>query len=216
MREGVLGVSCDRLLENIASGEGVGDAELGEALGVELRGVWIRRERGADPRRIGSGNSANAKLRAKFRAGFRDEFEEFAVEGGMIRRSSPRMSGDSTIQLSSSDSSVPLGGEMQESLTDNATWYAFCTRAARRKSTTDGGDQSTKVFTIAHELAHVWIGQNALASADELETGHGRIESFCNGVAAEVLVLKQEFLNAWLHDSGSAHTRVTMLLGSSG
>lgn len=97
---------------------------------------------------------------------------------------------------------------MQESLTDNATWYAFCTRAARRKSTTDGGDQSTKVFTIAHELAHVWIGQNALASADELETGHGRIESFCNGVAAEVLVLKQEFLNAWLHDSGSAHSRV--------
>lgn len=68
--------------------------------------------------------------------------------------------------------------------------------------------KASQVFTVAHELAHVWIGQSALANADELESGHDEVESFCNRVAAEVLVPREEFLNAWRHDSAAAHIRI--------
>jgi len=60
---------------------------------------------------------------------------------------------------------------------------------------------ASQTFTIAHELAHIWIGQTALANADELGDSHGEVEAFCNRVAAEVLVPSEEFLNAWKYDS---------------
>ena len=63
--------------------------------------------------------------------------------------------------------------------------------------------KASQVFTIAHELAHIWIGQTAIANADELGHAHNKTESFCNRVAAEVLVPQEEFLNAWRHDSSA-------------
>lgn len=72
--------------------------------------------------------------------------------------------------------------------------------------------KASQIFTAAHELAHIWIGQSALANANELEEdGLNRIETFCNRVAAEVLVPKEEFLNAWRHDSGTAHNRILQI-----
>jgi Zn-dependent peptidase ImmA (M78 family) len=68
--------------------------------------------------------------------------------------------------------------------------------------------KASQVFTIAHELAHIWIGQTALANADELGSDLGKVESFCNRVAAEVLVPREEFLNAWRHDAGGPEVRV--------
>jgi Zn-dependent peptidase ImmA (M78 family) len=68
--------------------------------------------------------------------------------------------------------------------------------------------KASQVFTIAHELAHIWIGQSALANANELESGTSGIESFCNRVAAEVLVPREEFLNAWRHDSSAPEIRI--------
>jgi Zn-dependent peptidase ImmA (M78 family)/transcriptional regulator with XRE-family HTH domain len=69
--------------------------------------------------------------------------------------------------------------------------------------------KASQVFTLAHELAHIWIGQSALANASELESGHDRIESFCNRTAAEVLVPQNEFLNAWRHDAAAPEVRVS-------
>jgi Zn-dependent peptidase ImmA (M78 family) len=68
--------------------------------------------------------------------------------------------------------------------------------------------KASQVFTIAHELAHVWLGVTALANANELGEAHDKVEIFCNRVAAEVLVPKEEFLNAWRNDSGDAQVRV--------
>jgi len=68
--------------------------------------------------------------------------------------------------------------------------------------------KTSQVFTLAHELAHIWIGQSALANADELEAGHHKVESFCNRVAADVLVPREEFLNAWRHISAAPDIRV--------
>ena len=68
--------------------------------------------------------------------------------------------------------------------------------------------KSSQVFTLAHELAHIWIGKSALANPNELGGVGAGIEIFCNRVAAEVLVPKEEFLNAWRHDASTAESRV--------
>ncbi len=52
-----------------------------------------------------------------------------------------------------------------------------------------------QMFTLAHELAHIWIGQSALL--DVKIVTDKPIERFCNQVAAEVLVPATEFATEW-------------------
>lgn len=63
---------------------------------------------------------------------------------------------------------------------------------------------TAQVFTLAHELAHVWIGRGGISKPDEADVAErpskedeSKVELFCNAVAAEVLVPKSEFLSAW-------------------
>lgn len=52
-----------------------------------------------------------------------------------------------------------------------------------------------QMFTLAHELAHIWVGQSAL---DDVRIDTTRpLERFCNRVAAEVLVPAEEFSREW-------------------
>lgn len=68
--------------------------------------------------------------------------------------------------------------------------------------------RAAQIFTLAHELAHIWIGRSGISKPDETDVAEkgskveeGRIELFCNAVAAEVLVPKSEFLRAWAEHS---------------
>jgi Zn-dependent peptidase ImmA (M78 family) len=53
------------------------------------------------------------------------------------------------------------------------------------------------VFTLMHELAHVWTGQGGVSDLGFGQAGNKGIEWLCNQTAAELLVPKNEFLPVW-------------------
>ena len=59
--------------------------------------------------------------------------------------------------------------------------------------------KSAQMFTLAHELAHVWIGPEGegISGFEGLFPGDSRIEKFCDQAAAEFLVPARELKERW-------------------
>ena len=58
--------------------------------------------------------------------------------------------------------------------------------------------EGAQMFTLAHELAHVWIGESASFDLHHLASNpHNKLELACNRIAAEFLVPTKELLQQW-------------------
>ncbi|TCB79336.1 ImmA/IrrE family metallo-endopeptidase [Acinetobacter sp. ANC 3781] len=60
---------------------------------------------------------------------------------------------------------------------------------------------SALIFTLAHELAHIWLGESGVDDLDFY--GNDPNEVFCNKIAAEVLITKKEFYDYWYSTEGN-------------
>jgi Zn-dependent peptidase ImmA (M78 family) len=56
---------------------------------------------------------------------------------------------------------------------------------------------ASQLFTMAHEIAHVWLGTTGVSNLRQTYSTGGRVESYCNAVAAEVLLPIEEIKLSW-------------------
>lgn len=62
----------------------------------------------------------------------------------------------------------------------------------------NGADaKSAQMFTLAHELAHLWLGAEGLSGFANLLPGGTDVENWCNRAAAEFLVPERELKARW-------------------
>ncbi|MDQ0246493.1 Zn-dependent peptidase ImmA (M78 family) [Bacillus fengqiuensis] len=62
----------------------------------------------------------------------------------------------------------------------------------------NGADaKSAQIFTLIHEVAHIFIGSSAIVEASPLNRVDESIERLCNAAAAELLCPPDSFINAW-------------------
>lgn len=98
--------------------------------------------------------------------------------------------------------------------------FAICNEYAPAVFINGKDAEAAWIFTLAHEVAHLWIGESGVSdipSPKDFRPGKN-IESFCNSVAAEMLVPKDEFLSLWVGseieaiDRASRHFKVSKLV----
>ncbi|HIK46426.1 MAG TPA: ImmA/IrrE family metallo-endopeptidase [Leptolyngbyaceae cyanobacterium M65_K2018_010] len=61
----------------------------------------------------------------------------------------------------------------------------------------DRDAKAAQMFTLAHELVHIWVGVSGVSNLEKTYANHYDIERFCNQVAAELLVPAAELQKQW-------------------
>lgn len=59
--------------------------------------------------------------------------------------------------------------------------------------------KAAQLFTIIHELAHVWLGESAGFNNEQLMPADDPVEKLCDLIAAEFLVPEDSFIALWTH-----------------
>jgi Zn-dependent peptidase ImmA (M78 family)/transcriptional regulator with XRE-family HTH domain len=77
--------------------------------------------------------------------------------------------------------------------------------------------KAAQIFTLAHELSHVWIGKTGISNENLEEPDPSEIEKKCDAVAAQLLVPTNDFIERWSLTRGNLgslaqHYRVSTLV----
>ncbi len=75
--------------------------------------------------------------------------------------------------------------------------FVLCDRHAPLIFINGADFKSAQMFTLAHELAHLWLGQDGVFNLPDLQPSEDALEKFCNRVAAEVLIASRELEACW-------------------
>jgi Zn-dependent peptidase ImmA (M78 family)/DNA-binding XRE family transcriptional regulator len=67
--------------------------------------------------------------------------------------------------------------------------------------------KAAQIFTLAHEMAHIWLGQTGISNENLVDENPGTIEQTCDAIATEFLAPKGTFLQYW----GEYHGDVSRL-----
>ncbi len=75
----------------------------------------------------------------------------------------------------------------------------------------NGADtKSGQMFTLAHELAHIWLGVSGISDIEPVNSPYNTVEDWCNRVAAEVLV-PLEIIKSEYREEGDFNSEVARL-----
>lgn len=96
-----------------------------------------------------------------------------------------------------------LGGSSKPLFVEEFRGFALCDKIAPVIFINGADAQTAQLFTMLHELAHIWIGQSGLS--DLSPSNHRKEEAKCNAVAAEFLVPEKEFIEYWIQDNWPIH-----------
>jgi Zn-dependent peptidase ImmA (M78 family)/transcriptional regulator with XRE-family HTH domain len=56
---------------------------------------------------------------------------------------------------------------------------------------------AARFFTLAHEIAHIWIGETGISNLERTYADGNTVETYCNSVAAEVVLPLSELSARW-------------------
>ncbi len=72
--------------------------------------------------------------------------------------------------------------------------------------------KAAQMFTIAHELAHIWLGRSASFDLRNLQPARDEIEQICDKVAAEFLVPEDSLRASWNEIKTQSQSDIYQLL----
>lgn len=70
--------------------------------------------------------------------------------------------------------------------------------------------KSAQIFTLIHEIAHIFIGSSAVVEASPLNKVDEQVEKLCNAAAAEFLCPHDTFKKAWYAHYGDRNVYITL------
>jgi len=75
--------------------------------------------------------------------------------------------------------------------------FVLCDQYAPVVFLNDGDTKSARIFTLAHELVHLWMGRDGVFNLEKMMPAAEETEQFCNQVAAEFLVPAYKLTVRW-------------------
>lgn len=75
--------------------------------------------------------------------------------------------------------------------------FVLCDSYAPVIFVNDADTKSARIFTLAHELVHIWLGQDGVFNLENMLPSKHETERFCNVTAAEFLIPAYKLTQRW-------------------